>query len=123
MKPALLLALPLLALAPAGAHATDISGVWVVSTSLAQTPVVMECSVLQVGVVLSGWCEPETADATPAALAGQLDRTNASWSYDITVQGQPVHLAYQGVLNPDTLGMTGQLTYGTSSAGLTAVRK
>ena len=123
MNPAALFALPLLALAPAAAHATDVSGVWIVSTSLAQTPVVMECSLLQIGVALSGWCEPESADATPVALSGQLDRTNASWGYDITVQGQPVHLAYQGALSADTLAMSGQLTYGTSSAGLTAVRK
>jgi len=122
MKLPALLALPVLALAPA-AQATDVSGLWVINTAVGQTPVVTDCSILQLGVALSGWCEPESPGATPIALTGQLDRTQASWAYDTNVQGQPVHVAYQGTLTADTLGMTGQLSYGTSSAGLTAVRK
>ena len=123
MKLSGLSALALLSLAPAAAHATDISGLWVISTSLAQAPVVMDCSLLQVGVALSGWCEAESADAVPATVTGQLDRTNASWSSDITVQGRPMHLAYQGTLSSDSLAMTGRLTYGGASAGLAATRK
>jgi len=117
-----LLALGLLALAPA-AHATDVTGLWIVSSSLGQTPVTMDCSVLQVGVKLEGWCEPESADATPTALSGQIDRDTASWSYDLTVQGQPIRLAYQGMVSADQKTISGQLTYGTSSAGLSAMRK
>jgi hypothetical protein len=123
MKLPILLALPALALLPAAAHATDVSGLWIVTSSLATTPAKMDCSILQIGVQLQGWCEPESADATPAALTGKLDRTQATWGYDLNVRGQTVHLAYAATLNPDTLGMTGQLTYGTSSAGLSAVRK
>jgi hypothetical protein len=117
-----LLALSVLALAPA-AHATDVTGLWVVSSSLAQTPVTLDCSVLQIGVKLEGWCEPESADATPTTLTGQIDKDTASWSYDLTVQGQPIHLAYQGAVSADQKMISGQLTYGTSSAGLTATRK
>jgi hypothetical protein len=123
MKLPLFLALPVLALLPAAAHATDVSGLWIVTSSLAQAPATIDCSIMQIGVQLQGWCEPESADATPVALTGKLDRTQATWAYDLNVQGQTVHLAYVGNLNPDTLGMTGQLTYGTSSAGLSAVRK
>ncbi len=123
MKLSGLSALALLSLAPAAAHATDVSGLWVVSTSVGQAPVVMDCSLLQVGVALTGWCEQEGADAVPAAVTGQLDRTNASWGYDVTVQGRPVHLAYQGTLSSDSLAMTGQLTYGGASGGLSAARK
>jgi hypothetical protein len=118
-----LLALPALALLPAAAQATDVSGLWIVTSSLAQAPAKMDCSIMQIGVQLQGWCEPETSDATPVALTGKLDRTQATWGYDLNVQGQTVHLAYVGNLTPNTLGMAGQLTYGTSSAGLSAVRK
>ena len=122
MKLPSLLALGALALAPT-ARAADLSGLWIVSSSFAQTPVTLECSLLQVGSALTGWCEPQSADAVPAALTGSLSQNNASWSYDLTVQGQPVRVAYQGTLAADGDGMTGQLTYGTSSAGLTAARK
>jgi hypothetical protein len=118
-----LLALPALALLPAAAQATDISGLWIVTSSLAQAPATMDCSIMQIGVQLQGWCEPETSDAAPVALTGKLDRTQATWGYDLNVQGQTVHLAYVGELTSNTLGMAGQLTYGTSSAGLSAVRK
>ena len=123
MKLSLLLVLPALAFAPIAAHATDVSGLWIVTSSLATAPVKMDCSILQVGVQLQGWCEPESSTATPVALTGKLDRTQASWGYDLNVQGQTIHLAYAATLSPDTLGMVGQLTYGTSSAGLSAVRK
>ena len=122
MKLPLLLALSALVLA-ASAHAADVSGLWIVSTTLAQTPVTLDCSILQIGSDLSGWCEPESADAVPAALTGTVSQNSANWSYDLTVQNQPVRLAYQGTLSAGGVGMTGQLTYGTSSAGLTAARK
>ena len=122
MKLPALLALGALALAPA-AHATDLSGLWIISSSLAQTPVTLDCSILQIGVVLSGWCEPESADAYPTALSGGLNQATASWSYDISVQGRPVHLAYQGTVSANDAAISGQLTYGTSVAGLSAVRK
>ncbi len=123
MKLATPLAVALLGFAPAAAHATDVTGLWIVSSSLARTPVVMDCNVLQVGVALSGWCEPESPDAIPAALSGQLDRTKATWSADLMVQGRPVHVAYQGTLSSDSLAMTGKLTYGGAVAGLSAIRK
>ncbi len=123
MKLHALLALGALALAPA-AHAADLSGLWIVTTSLAQTPTTMDCSILQIGAALEGWCEPESANAAPIALAGSINQNSAAWSYDMAVQGQPVHLAYQGTVSPDQTGITGQLTYGGSpAAGLSAVRK
>ncbi len=123
MKLPALLVLPVLALAPAAANATDITGLWMVSTSLGGAPVVMDCSLLQVGVALSGWCEPESAAAAPIALTGQLDRTNATWGYDLNLQGRPVHVTYRGVLSSDSLSMSGQFNYGGAGAGLTAMRK
>src|SRR3569623_326570 len=110
MKHHALLALPLLVLAPAAADATDISGLWLVTTSLGGAPVVMDCSLLQVGVALSGWCTAETPGAAPTALAGQLDRTNAAWGYDVSVQGRPIHVAYRATLSGDSLSMSGQFS-------------
>ncbi len=123
MKLAAPLAIALLSLAPAAAHATDVTGLWIVSTSFGQAPLVMDCSVLQVGVTLGGWCEPESPDAVPAPLSGQLDRTNATWTSDLMVQGRPVRIAYQGTLSADSLAMAGKLSYGGAVAGLSAVRK
>jgi hypothetical protein len=111
-----------LAVLPAAAHATDITGLWQVSTSIRQAPVVMDCSVMQVGVQLSGWCEPETPDAVPTALTGQLDETRASWSYDVSDNGRKVHLAYAGTLT-GPLAMSGQLAVDGISAPLTATRR
>jgi hypothetical protein len=122
MKLPILLALGALALAPAG-RAADLSGLWIVSSNLAQTPTPIDCTILQVGVTLSGWCEPESATGAPAALAGSLSQNTASWSSDLTLQGQPLHLAYQATVSADQRMMSGQLTYGTLSAGLTATRK
>lgn len=107
---------------PAAAQATDISGLWQVSTSIHQAPVVMDCSVLQVGVQLSGWCEPQSPDAVPIALTGQLDETRASWGYDATDQGRSVHYGYSGTLT-DPLAMSGQLSVGGTLAPFTAMRR
>ncbi len=122
MKLPAILAFSALSLAPC-AHGADLSGLWIVSSSLAQTPVTVDCSILQIGVVLSGWCEPESADAAPTALSGALNQNAASWSYDIPVQGRYVHMVYQGAVSADDARISGQLTYGTSTAGLNAVRK
>lgn len=122
MKLPTLIAFGALALAP-GAHAADLSGLWIVSSNLAQTQTAIDCSIIQIGVALSGWCEPETSTGYPTALTGTLNRNSASWSSDMNLQGQTVHLAYQATVSADQKSMGGQLTYGTSSAGLTAVRK
>ncbi len=95
---------------------------WQVSTTIRAAPVVMECSVLQIGVQLSGWCEPQTSDAVPTALTGQLNETRATWGYDVQDGGRTVHLAYAGTLS-GPLDMTGQLSVGGVAAPFTAMRK
>jgi len=122
MKLPALLVLGVLALAPT-AKAADLSGLWIISSSIVQSPVTMDCSILQVGVGLSGWCESENSDATPAALTGSINQNTASWAYTLTVQGQPMRVAYQTTVTGDAKAMSGQLTYGVSSATLSAVRK
>ena len=122
MKLPILAALGALTLAQV-AHGADLSGLWIVSSPLAQTPAPMDCTILQVGVTLSGWCEPEAVNGYPTALSGSLSQNTASWTSDLTVQGQPVHLAYRATVSADQRMMSGQLTYGASSAGLTATRK
>ncbi len=122
MKFSIFAVLGALALAP-GARAADLSGLWIVSSPLAQTPAPLDCTILQVGVRLSGWCEPEAANGYPVALTGSLSQNTASWTSNVTVQGQPVRLAYQATVSADQRMMSGQLTYGASSAGMTATRK
>ena len=116
------LILAALATLPAAAHATDISGLWQVSTTVSQAPVVMDCAVLQVGVRLSGSCAPQTGDTVPAALTGQLDATRATWGYDLTQGGRTVHLAYSGTLVAP-LAMTGSLSVNGVAAPFTAARR
>jgi hypothetical protein len=122
MKPLGALLLTGLFALPAGAHATDISGLWQISTTFRAAPVVMDCNVLQVGVQLSGWCEPESPDAVPAALTGQLDQTRATWGYDVNDSGRTVRLAYSGLLT-GSLAMSGTLSAGGVAAPFTASRK
>jgi len=116
-----ILLLPFLALAPA-AHATDVSGLWDVSTRINQTPVVIHCSVLQIGLQLSGWCKPETAGIDPSAFTGKLDGDTATWGYDVTFRGSRNHVAYSATLTSST-AMTGTLTGTGAPAAFTAARK
>ena len=115
------LLLPFLALAPA-AHATDVTGLWELSTRINQTPVVIHCSVLQIGVDLSGWCRPESNGIDPSAITGQLDGANARWGYDVVFRGQKNHVDYSATLTSPT-AMTGVLTGTGAPAAFTAVRK
>ena len=122
MKPLRILLLAAGTLVPLAAHATDVTGLWQVSTTIRQAPVVMDCSVLQIGVTLSGWCEPETADAVPTPLTGQLAGTQATWGYDANDNGRTVHLAYSGTLSAP-LAMTGSLSVGGVASPFTAARR
>ena len=117
-----ILILLVLALAPAAAHATDVSGLWELSTSINKTPVVIHCSLLQVGVDLSGWCKPESAGIDPSAFTGRLDGDTATWGYDVTFRGSRNHVAYSATLT-SPLALTGTLTGTGAPAAFTAARK
>ena len=102
--------------------ATDMSGLWVVSSSLSGTQVMIDCNVIQIGEVLYGSCEPEAQGATPAALLGHIDGANANWSYTVQDQGRQVALTYQATVASNT-AVSGTLTYGGSPSSFTAARK
>ena len=117
-----ILLLPLLAFAPAAAHATDVTGLWELSTQINQTPVVIHCSVLQIGADLSGWCRPESAGMDPSAFTGRLDGQTLTWGYDVTFRGSRNHVAYSATLSSAS-AMTGTLTGTGAPAAFTAARK
>lgn len=111
------------AVAPSLAHAEDLSGLWVISSSVGTTPIAVDCSVLQIGDQLEGWCEPETKDATPAQFTnGQVSGTSASWGYDVTFQGKPSHVGFTAVI-ASNVALSGTLTLGTRPSPFTAARK
>ncbi len=117
-----ILLLPFLTLAPVAAHATDISGLWELSTTINQTPVVIHCSVLQVGVALTGWCKPETGGINPSPLTGRLELKTATWGYDVTFNGRVNHVAYSATLT-SAATMDGTLLGTGAPASFTAVRR
>ncbi len=117
-----ILLLSLLALAPAAAHATDVTGLWELSTSINKTAVIIHCSVLQIGADLSGWCKPESAGIDPSAFTGRLDGATATWGYDVTFRGSRNHVAYSATLTSST-AMNGTLTGTGAPAAFTAVRR
>ncbi len=117
-----ILLLPILALAPATAHATDVTGLWELSTSINKTAVVIHCSVLQIGLDLSGWCKPESPGIDPSAFTGSLDGETVTWGYDVTFRGSRNHVAYSATLSSAS-AMSGTLTGTGAPAAFTATRK
>ena len=122
MKPLPALLLPLLALAPAAAHATDVSGLWELSTQINKTPVIIHCSVLQIGVDLTGWCKPESPGIDPSAFTGRLDGQTITWGYDVVFNGRQNHVGYSATLASST-AMTGTLNGTGAPASFNATRK
>ena len=120
MKPILFAAA--LLLAPGLALAQDLSGAWIVSSSVGTTPIIVNCTLAQMGEALSGSCAPATG--APTAFAGGVVKgAHASWGYDVTFRGQPSHVGFEADIASDTT-MTGLLKLGAGKPSpFAAVKK
>ena len=90
-----------LALAPAGASAADLSGVWKVhGVFTGVIDYTATCTFRQAGANLAGPCvDPQ--NNTNAQAKGAVDGGAIEFGYDARFSGLALHLDYKGSLQPD----------------------
>ena len=117
----LLIAAAALALAPAGAIAADISGVWkvhgVFSGVITYTAV---CTFTQAGPSLAGPCV-DAQNNTNVKAKGAVNGAAVEFSYDANFNGLAVHLDYKGAVQPDGT-LKGVIDTGGTQGAFTADR-
>lgn len=110
------------AIVTGASHAADIAGDWRIEASLGETPIVVNCTLIQSGDELSGSCTPVMADAEAAELSGNIDESTANWAYDVVFNGNPGHVAYEGEIESD-FAMSGTLDLSGTPLQFTAVKQ
>jgi hypothetical protein len=101
MKMLLIAAASAALLSPAIASAQDLSGTWKLDLSIAGMDYHAECKMAQAAMALSGNCSGGEGQGA-VAMTGTVDGTTAKFAYDITYQGNPMHVAYTGNVTSDT---------------------
>lgn len=85
--------LPLLATmatAVSAQNTPDLSGDWEIKSSVGgQTPITVNCTLIQNGNMLGGSCTPVMANPEPSELTGKLADGGASWGYGVVFNGNP----------------------------------
>ncbi len=119
MKTLLITAAAAALLAPAIAAAADLTGAWKVDLEIAGMMYHAACTMKEDGAALTGTCSGTDANPMPVPMTGTVDGANVKWAYDITYEGNPMHVAYTGALKSDT-AMDGavdvQIAQGTFTA-------
>jgi hypothetical protein len=109
------------ALAPAGALAADLSGVWkvhgVFAGVISYTAV---CTFRQAGSSLAGHCV-DPKNNTDAQAKGAVNGAAIEFSYDTKFSGLALHLDYKGALQPDGT-LKGVIGTGSTPGAFTANR-
>ena len=94
----LTLLLAAVALAPGGAAAADISGAWKLSVSLAGQTIPVACAFAQADKALTGTCNRSDLADPPSAVTGSVDGAAVKFGYDVSFNGNPLHLDYTGTV-------------------------
>ncbi|MDE3103624.1 MAG: hypothetical protein KGK08_00475 [Acidobacteriota bacterium] len=81
---------------PAAAAAHDLSGKWMVHTSIAGNDNDQTCTLTQKDAVLTGIC---TSDTGSVKLTGKVEGSKVSWSYQTDYNGTPLTLHFTGTLD------------------------
>ena len=102
--------------------AADIEGDWRIEASLGETPIIVNCTLIQSGDELSGTCTPVMADAEAAELSGIVAESTASWEYDVVFNGNPGHVAFEGEVESD-VKMSGTLNLSGTPVQFTAIKQ
>ncbi|MES2606782.1 MAG: hypothetical protein V4603_17765 [Pseudomonadota bacterium] len=121
MKTRILLLLALLSV-PVMAAEADISGDWIIDSSVGgATPIKVHCTLVQAAGKLSGTCTPEMENAEASKLTGTVSGNTAEWSYDVVFRDQPGHIAFtaDSVSNDK---ISGKLSLSGTEAPFTATR-
>ena len=116
------LVISLLPVAGAAQPIPDISGFWVISSSVGgQTPITVYCTLIQQEEQLSGSCTPEMPEPEASELSGSVTGTSAEWGYDVVFNGNPGRVDFSAdSLAPDALA--GSLSLSGTVAPFTAER-
>jgi hypothetical protein len=121
MKTPLIALAAMLALAPAGAQAADLTGVWKVHGQF--TGVITytaTCTFSQAGASLSGPCvDPQ--NNTNVQAKGAVSGGAVEFGYDANFNGLAVHLDYKGAVQPDGT-LKGTIDTGGPQGAFTANR-
>ena len=115
----LLLIAPLVA---GKALAADISGDWKIESNLGDTPINVNCTLVQAEHELTGTCTPVMENAETSELAGIVDGATAEWSYDIVFNGNPGHVAFEAAIDSDAK-MSGTLLLSGTPTKFTATKQ
>lgn len=90
----------LLLFASLPAFADDVSGVWVVSGSIADHPITPTCTLKETGKQISGSCKIDADRAVN--VEGSVKEKQVTWKYDQEYEGSVYTLTYIGTLDSDT---------------------
>jgi len=88
----------LLAFAAGALQPASVSGRWTVNSNISGNTSEVPCTFEQNGADLTGTCE---APQGPIAITGKVDGNTVAWQFDITWEGQPLTLHYNGTLDAD----------------------
>ncbi len=117
----LVIAATVLFLAPAGAQAADLSGVWkvhgVFNGVISYTAV---CTFRQSGASLAGPCV-DPSNNTNVQAKGAVSGASVEFGYDASFNGLAVHLDYKGALQSDG-SLKGLIATGGPQGSFTANR-
>lgn len=122
MKTRILLSLALLFSVAVVAADADISGDWIIDSSVGgATPIKVRCTLIQAADKLSGTCTPEMENAEASKLTGTVNGSKAEWSYDVVFRDQPGHIAFTAdSVSSDKI--SGKLSLSGTEAPFTASR-
>lgn len=92
----------------AGLSLPDISGDWVIASSVGGgTAITVYCTLEQDGAVLGGSCTPEMENAEASTLSGSIGLRLAVWGYDVFFNGSPGRVDFRATrLETDVLAGT-----------------
>lgn len=90
------------------AYAADLNGDWKIEARLGETPIVVNCTLIQSGARLTGTCTPVMDNAETSELTGSVEVSMASWEYDVVFNGNPGHVGFAAAVESD-LKMAGIL--------------
>jgi hypothetical protein len=100
------------------ALADDVSGVWKVDGTVADTPVNATCTLRQTNTAISGNCKvsgEKTAGQTPD-IKGEVKDKQVTWTYQIEYEGTLYTLTYAGALQDPATSIKGSIAVDPSDS-------
>jgi hypothetical protein len=104
------------------ALAADITGAWKIEASLGETPIGVNCRLVQTDNELSGTCTPVMENPETSELTGTIEGSKAEWSYDVVFNGNPGHIAFAAEIESDAK-MSGTLMLSGTPTTFTATKR